>query len=197
MGKPNVDNAIDDLVGGGDSNKPSNGNGNKPAKAAPPKAKAAAPKAAPVAKVAKAAGGGDDLIGGAPGATPAKGRKPAQPAPAGKAAAARKPAGPSNTKPAAPSNTKGKAAAPAKAKPAASNGERAGRGGGKFYFDPDDKAAVMKLLKQKVRKATTTAEFATNNDVPTWQVRLAAVALKNDGVFKLVKTGSVLTMQPK
>lgn len=155
MSKPNVEAAVDDLVG-------------QPAKsdAKPAAAKAAAPK--------KAA------------AAPAANKKAAP-------AANKKPAAPAAKKPATPPAKSG-AKSPAKpAKPAAKAAtDKAARGAGKYYFSPEDREALGKELKQKVRKPTTTAEYGAAHNVPTWKVRLAAVTAG----LKLQKTGAVLTMHP-
>lgn len=91
---------------------------------------------------------------------------------------------------------KAAAGKPAK-KAAAASGERSARGAGKFYFSPEDRAKVTKLLTTKVRKPTTTKEFAAANDIPTWQVRLAAVDLVAAKKMTLKKDGAALTMSPK
>jgi hypothetical protein len=104
-----------------------------------------------------------------------------------------------------PSKAKGKAAAPAakvKAKPAAkAKGKtptaRGERGSGKFYFPMAEREKLAKVIKAKLRKPTTTAEFAGAHNVETWQVRLAAKVLMRAKEIKLVKDGSTLTMQPK
>jgi hypothetical protein len=84
-----------------------------------------------------------------------------------------------------------------KAKPATNGGgEKAARGEGKYYFDPDEKAEVMKQLV-KIKKPITTAEYAQANDIPTWKVRLAAVALKDEGKLKMTREGGAFTLSPK
>jgi hypothetical protein len=86
----------------------------------------------------------------------------------------------------------------AKAKKEKSNGggEKAARGEGKYYFDPDEKAGVMAKLS-KLKKPTTTREYAEANEIESFKVRLAATALRREGKLKLVKEGNTITMQPK
>jgi hypothetical protein len=187
----NVDAVVNDLVGAppADKAKPTApvNKGSKPpankAKAKVTKGPNVTPSAADLARYAgkgKAKGGdAADLVGTAPTVS-----KPGKGTTAKKAAKAATPAA---AKPAA------------KAKPAKAKGGTAGtgvRGQGKFYFAPDKKAALAAQLK-RLKKPTTTAEYAAEHNVPTWQVRLAARVLEGEKLMALKQSGAVLTMHPK
>jgi hypothetical protein len=117
--------------------------------------------------------------------TPATTKAPAKPAPA------KTPAKPAAAKAAKPAPAKSGAKSPAKPVKAAA-AEKAAKGGGKYYFAPEDKEALAKELKQRVRSPITTSEYGGKHNIPTWKVRLAAVAAG----LKLQKSGAVLTMHP-
>lgn len=172
--KPDVNKAVEDLLGG----------------SAPTPAKSTAKPAAPAAprKVATATSTTKAKPTATKPAAPSVTKKaPAKPSPA-KAAVAAKPAA---------AKAKGKAPAPKPkaAKPAAA---KATRGQGAYYFDPAAREALSKKLAQQVRKPTTTAEYAARHELPTWQVRRAAVLLEQAGRMTLKKgEGASLTMTPK
>ncbi len=96
------------------------------------------------------------------------------------------------TKPAAAA----KPATKAPAKKPASNGAKASKGSGKFYFDPKEREALAKKLAG-IKAAATTRDIAKKLGEPTWKVRLAAVTAAEAKSIKLVKKGAVLTISPK
>ena len=88
-------------------------------------------------------------------------------------------------------------------KKAKKNGERKERGEGKFYFPKGDgteraklAAGILKRLKEK----TSCKEFASEYDMPTWKVRLAAKDLWRSKKIKLAKSSGengIVVMVPK
>lgn len=176
--KTDVDNVVDDLVGGS---------------APAPATNAAAPAAAPAAK---------KKVPAKKKAAPA----PAAAAPAATKAQPTKKAatGPKENKSQAPAANKKVPATPAKkanktpAKKAAkaSTGERSPRGQGKFYMSPEERTKIANNLA-KLKTPTTTQDFAGKHDLPTWKVRLAAVTLVGQKKMALKKDGAVLVMHPK
>jgi len=68
---------------------------------------------------------------------------------------------------------------------------RSPRGEGKYFFPQDSKEreTVRKLIRDKLKGEMSTQEFAQKHNVPTWQVRLAAVDLEQEKKLKLTKSG--------
>ena len=138
------------------------------------------------AKKNAAAAGDDDLLGGAPtgsggGGDDLLGGTPAKKAPAKKAAG----------KDAAPAKK-----APAKKAPAKDAVVRSERGAGKFYFDPEEKAALAKKIAAS-KKPISTKELAEKFEVETWKVRRAInEVLVPDGKGTVEKEGNALVYTP-
>jgi hypothetical protein len=132
-----------------------------------------------MAKTKAAAAADDDLLSGAPSdAAPAKKAAAKKTAPAKKAAAKSAPA---------------KKAAKPKAEP---TGERSARGAGKFYMDPEEKAALAKQIGAN-KKPVSTKELAEKHEVETWKIRRAInEVLVPEGKGTVEKQGNVLVYKP-